>query len=455
MVDYTYRRLVDIGPPEAAGPLIAERLRTLATLRGVAEPLRGALFQTATGAGLDVHTTDDSFGGAGPGGGGPVHRKVEPGQQANWRDGVVRTVIVITDEPYEEDTGGEPAYAEVIAALKAKDIHVIGIQWEPPVSHLDADPRTDHATVKRLQLRLQLQSIARDTGTVAPRGGVDCDGGGSPDVPEGQPVVCAIAEDGLREELDDMLVSIMRSLSAPDVQPVRLVPRPTGGLSVSLEGPDPEPRDVRVASEVGRTAVLGCTEEQAGRRYAIEFDLEVGGRVLDTLKGAAQCGEIPAAVVPPGRSRRAARPDAQPAPQPPSAAPAQPAPASAAPAPAPNAQPAAAAAPPPAPPAPAPVSSAPAQAPAQAPSAAANFGASAQDSPEPSVRAATVSTADEAPGARAAGEYAMVARPTGRAAVPAPALVPLGAGLSGLLLFVAVGRRRRVVPAVVPVRVRR
>ena len=69
----------NLGSPKESGPAISEALKLLNTLRGEDEPLRGALYQLATGAGLDVedaesdddplnHRTDSS---------GP-HRRTRP-----------------------------------------------------------------------------------------------------------------------------------------------------------------------------------------------------------------------------------------------------------------------------------------------------------------------------------------------------------------------------------------
>ena len=194
----TYERLVDLGPPKESGPAITEALKLLNTLRGEDEPLRGALYQLATGAGLDVkHARSDDD---------PVDhtdglrgdRIVPPGQQIDWRpEGKsLRTVFVVTDEPYENGTEGEPALESVIAELTARGIRVIGLPMIPS----NVKPNDfQHSVARQVILRTQIDAIARGSKALAPEGGVDCDGGGSPDVPEGGPIVCPIDESGIKE----------------------------------------------------------------------------------------------------------------------------------------------------------------------------------------------------------------------------------------------------------------
>ncbi|HVL95357.1 MAG TPA: hypothetical protein VM266_05810, partial [Solirubrobacteraceae bacterium] len=321
IASFTYRRLVDVAPPETAGPAISAALRLLFTMIGREEPLRGALYQLATGAGLDA-----------PAPSAGVHRRVPPGQEINFRAAgkSLRTVFVITDEPYEDTTEGEPPLEDVFAALQSRGIRVIGL----PV-RTDAPPTdTQHALPRQLVMVRQLQEIARGSGALAPRGGVDCDGGGSPDVQTGEPIVCPIDERGIRRELDDTLVSILTSLAGEDRKPVRLVPRRTDGLDAGVEG-DPVELDLRQDNQLDATAVLSCTEEQAGRSFDVAYDVVAGDdRVLDTISGVARCGALAPAARPPGPNR-AAGPEADPRPasREPAPAPAEPAAPPAAPAP--------------------------------------------------------------------------------------------------------------------------
>ncbi len=441
---YTYRRLVNVLPPAEGGPAISEELRKLFSTAGVQEPMRSALFQTATGAGFDRCTNC---------------RKVEPGQQADWRPPekkIPRYVLLITDEPYEENTPKEPAFEEVVAALKAKGIRVIGLRVQPKGT--EQLTSVDHSPARQLMLQQQLSNFARGTQTLAPKGGVDCDGGGTPDIPTGEPIVCTINEQGIKSEFGDTLVSILTALPGEDLRPVRLVPRATGGLTTDVKGGEATV-NIRRASRVEGDAVLSCTQEQAGRRFEVAFDVVTGDRVLGSLEGTAQCGEVPAIVPPvvPGKTKPPAE-EKSPAPKPaakkapaPAPPPEQPAPVAPGPLPAPVQQAAAAAAPPPAPPAPAPISPAAAQAPAVAPSnaTAPQAGAAAQEDRQVASKLATVSTDVGGSDEGVSAQHAMVAsRPRAFRAGPVPveAMWTLGIGTVGLFGFVAFygdSRRRR------------
>jgi len=446
--EHTYRRLVNVLEPKLAGPAISAALKTLFSTNGVDEPLRSALFQTATGAGLEK---------------GSRARAVDPGQQADWRPAqlkIPRVALVITDEPYEENTRGEPAIQTVIDALKAKDIKVIGLRIEPAAK--EQATSADRSPVRQALLQRQLVNIARGTGALAPEGGVDCDGGGTPDIPTGEPIVCTIDEGGVKRQLDDTLVSIFQSLAGEDRKPVKLVPTETSGLAAEVQGGESEV-DLRRPSRVEGTVVLSCTTEQTGKRYPLTFSAVSGERVLGTLEGMVQCGEIPAAVPPvvPPRAKPG-KPAAKPEPAPEAA----PAPAAAPQAPnvvpapqVPVPQPAVAVAPPPPPPAPAPVSSAPAQAPApaSAQAAAPQAGMSAQEDRQVASKLATVTTDSGTSDEGAKGSLAMVrARPVATrrpSPVPTEAIVTLGLGVAGLFGYVAYAadprrrRRREAAPA--------
>jgi hypothetical protein len=348
----------------------------------------------------------------------------------------------------------------VTAALRAKGIRVIGLRVQPAAN--DQVTSSQHSPARQALLQLQLQNIARESGAVAPEGGVDCDGGGTPDVQTGEPIVCTVSERGIQRELDDTLVSIFQSLAGEDLKPLKLVPRKTGGLRSEVQGGEATV-NVRKPSRLEGSATLACTEEQAGRKYEVSYDVVVqADKVLGSLEGFAQCGEIPAAVPPivPPKAAKQPEPDPQQANPKPAAkkapAPAIPEqpttalPATQAPVP----QSAVAVAPPPAPPAPAPISSAPAQAaaPAGAQAAAPQGGAAAQQDRQVASKLATVSSdtgGSDEEGIR--GQHAMVeSRPVAfrerPSTVPVEALYTLGFGITGLFGYIAYAanpRRRR------------
>jgi len=444
---YTYRRLVDIGPPSGA---IVDALNSLFTLRGAQEPLRSALFQTATGAGLDAgaRNPDNMSSGA------RIKREVAPGQQANFRGGdVLRTAIVIADEPYETGTEGEPAKEQVFKALKDKQIKTLGLRVNPYQNEQTNPSDPDHAPNRQLALQQQLDEFATQSGALAPKGGVDCDGGGRADVPEGGPIVCTVDEGGISQKLDDAIIALLRALAPPKPAEYAIRPKETSGLSVSLANGEAGRLDEHREQQIEDTATVSCTAEQGGRRYPLTFEVLIGSRVVGTLEGSATCGEIVPAVVPPPpvRTKKPAEPRSDPprpaperpvspeplAPQPPAAAQIN------------IPQPAVAAAPPPPPPAPAPLGSVPAQAAAPSSAAAPAPGQGAavmNEQTRSQVQVATVDGTQLPVEQRGGGGLAIVGRRTepavavarreafrpaseaSRSALPSEALVTLGVG---------------------------
>jgi hypothetical protein len=421
-----YRRLLDLKP---YGPELKGVLDLLFTRRGVEDPLRSALFQTATGAGLDIEDTDTSL--PVEGGSQSFHVHVDAGRQADYRDDAVRTAIVIGDAPYVDGTPGEPAREAVVAALQRKHILAIGVEIEPSLQD-QALNQNGQSVQKSLELQLQLQYFARGTGALAPVGGVDCNGDGTVDLRQGDPLVCVQPEQGIGESMGNTLLSILEGFKNP--QDVRIVPVTRSGLAVSVEGGAVPRADLSHPMDVSGTAVVSCTADQSGSTYPLAFAVLAGKKTIGTLSGSARCGTQPAPRKPKPAHNAVAPPP------PPKATPAL------APPPAPHA--AAVVVPPSPPPAPAPVSSAPAaspsaaSAPASAPSTSPVGAAAVAPESSPAPQAATVRT-------DGSGEHAMVARNRSRAersTIPPASVITLGLGTilgAGWLVSERARRRRR------------
>ena len=384
-----YRRLVDVSP---AGDEIQKALRSLYTKAGRQEPLRTALYQTATGAGLYHRNATPDNPEAEP------TQIVPPGQGATFREGALHVVLSITDEPYgpdaadvndpqsssQADTPDEPRIESVVQALREAEIKHVGL----PVI-VDPTGPSDKRLHRNPLLLQQMDRISRDSGSVAPPGGIDCDSNGTVDIQQGQPLVCPLGVRGIVGDMDDTILSLLRGLK--EQQRVRIVPKQTSGLTVLVRDADVR-LDVRQPGSVSGTAIVTCSPDQAGKRFPLSFDALVGRKVVGTLTGSAVCGVL-AAVAPP---RLRPHPKAQPNPVAQPAAP-KAAPSAPAPPPPPNPPPAAAVAPPPPPPQPAPASTpSPGQAPAaqSATSSAAaptpQAGMAGQQATRPSPRMATV-----------------------------------------------------------------
>ena len=279
-----YRRRADIGPPDRRFQYQLERLHTAG---GVEEPHLTALHQVATGSGLPA--VGDSLA-------------VPAGQDATWRRGSLRTVILISDEPFGTDPNG-PSRDKTIAALRADGARVIGVEIDPPAEAavFDAAGRTFASTLRR-----QMEDVARHTGAFAPAGGVDCTGNGTFEVEEGAPMVCSIPVDEAAgvARLADPLVRILSQLA--DMQTVRLAAMPPDGVTATV---DPATGiagvDVKSASRHAFTVTVGC---HPGRSVAAPLRIEavVAERVRATQHTLVECGAAPPAPVLPGPGPAAA-----------------------------------------------------------------------------------------------------------------------------------------------------
>lgn len=262
-----YRRVVDIGPP---GFDLQSALRTR-KLQGSEEPHRGALYQTATGAGLR-----DAAGRA----------LIAPRQAATYRADALPVVLLVTDEPYTATTAYEPAVAQVIAALRARNIHHVGIH----VRSADASPAT--AVADDALTRRQLEEFSRGTRTFAPAGGVDCDGDGTADLPPGAPLVCTVDREGIEANLADTLTAVLLAVRKEAVATLR--PVDTAGMQVRV--PDGRRLDVR-DDHTGRSALvvpatITCGERQAGRRHTLVMAADVLGAEVARTPFDVTCGEL-------------------------------------------------------------------------------------------------------------------------------------------------------------------
>jgi len=169
--NFVYRRRLDLG---ASGSELGAVLESLNFGGGGHYNAHlGALYQLSTGAGEDLYPP------------GPLGSDIPPGQQANFTKGRLHVVIVATDEefttndeayntdPTDPPPPDIPSFVEVANLLAARDTMVVGVSISS-----EATP--------------DLARMAHATGAVAPGGGVDCDGDGAADLPEGAPLVCTL-----------------------------------------------------------------------------------------------------------------------------------------------------------------------------------------------------------------------------------------------------------------------
>lgn len=126
---------------------------------------------------------------------------IPAGQQANFRSEAAKVIVLVTDAPFHNNDYQipgvvPPTYAQTVAALQALPrAQVLGIFSNPD----NPDYITD------------LQNVARDTGSLAPPGGLDCTGDGAADIPAGDPLVCTVSFTG--EGLPEALIALVETVT--------------------------------------------------------------------------------------------------------------------------------------------------------------------------------------------------------------------------------------------------
>lgn len=270
-----------------------------------------ALLQSTTGEG-------DTFDG--------VHY-VARGEDARYRPDALRLAMLATDttphyggQQVKNDSGNTvtnpgPGYDQVIAALLRKSVHSVGLALGS-----DAVPA--------------MTRLARGSKTFAPRGGVDCDGNGTVDVPAAAPLVCSIASGGSVSVstnangtkagtggngtggVSGAVVGLANGIA--DVRPVVMRVR-TGTRFARVVGTPAYPVDLRQNNELAYRVELSCPLAAASRQ-PIELRASVGRRELARTELTLDCGGVATAAgtvaVPPVRAAAEAPPPAPPAAQP-------------------------------------------------------------------------------------------------------------------------------------------
>ena len=216
--DKAYERLIDLTSDSDA---VLGIISGLSVRYGydTSQSQLAALYQAATGSGQDLSSV------------GYPEASIPPNQQANFRDGATKLILLWTDADFHQpgDPGAipypGPSFAATASAILALDPpKVIGIS-------------SGGGGIA------DLQAIGFATGALAPSGGVDCDNDGIVDILEGDPLVCGIAPTG--EGIASAVVAIVKAASAEQVVNVDIRPgscpnplniREKGVLPVALLG---------------------------------------------------------------------------------------------------------------------------------------------------------------------------------------------------------------------------
>ena len=269
---YVYKRVLDIKTPTAEVTTALETLES--DSGGFYKSHLGALYQLATGAGQDLYPP------------GPAGNDVPPGLQANFDENSLRVVVHATDEAFGDDTPRQtsatdqgnpgppdiPEFSEVADVLNANDIMQIGLS-------IGSLPRAD------------LQRVARDTGSLAPKGGVDC--GAGIVVPEGSPLVCPVKRNNLSQS-HNLVPAIVNLLEAvPNSTDLEFTA--TGNEKIVDKVTPEQKQDVvlQIANEVPFSVTFRCPRTLAGKNFDIKVGVRGPGRVLDSVPTRVVCRAVP------------------------------------------------------------------------------------------------------------------------------------------------------------------
>lgn len=272
-----YDRQADIAPPNAELHAALERLTT----DGANTEIHAtALYQSVTGEG------QESAG-------------IRPGRGATFRPQALKIIVHATDEAYGTLRGG-PTIEDAGEAMAAAQVRHVGLDLAAgapdPFAGADAgglrSTKRDH------------DNMGRVTNTLAPAGGVDCNGDGINELQEGDPITCPILRGRDRLDITPAIVSAIRAVR--DETAVALTVVDAGGIAVEIENPTRSPVNVKVPNALPFAVRYTCPPEMNGKVADVVLRATVRGAPSAEAVARVGCG-VPvsaAAAVPPPRTQR-------------------------------------------------------------------------------------------------------------------------------------------------------
>ena len=271
--DFAYRLNRAIGPADESLEAALEALKA----SGGGDPPESqltALYQAATGEG-ETGCVDDGVD--------TVSACVPPGQGANFRDEALKVIVHMTDAQFHDGLQHpSPSFSTVSSTLLNKGIEHIGLS----VYGMDGD-----------EGRADLMRMTDDVGTTAPSGGVDCDGNGSTDIQEGEPLLCDVADwDG--SGYINLTPSILATLKAVtrNVE-VEMIAKSGDRVVDALQPSGERLVDITDPGELAATVTYTCPRSLAKETTEIDLMLLVAGVPAAEATARVKCTPIPAAVL--------------------------------------------------------------------------------------------------------------------------------------------------------------
>lgn len=205
---------------------------------------------------------------------------VAPGQEAGFRPGATKVIVLITDAPMH-DHGSYPSITATTDALRAYDVRLVGININDGTNDAVAD----------------LSALAAGSHTDAPPGGLACRGGGHPDVPAGAPMVCSVPITGAGiAALAGPVARLIEQVVAPGLLSVRLQSARPGVAAIT--GNARENANLHARSLLPVTVVYRCPASAAGSTTPITLSGAVGKTTVAHTSVTLRCLPTQPTVVP-------------------------------------------------------------------------------------------------------------------------------------------------------------
>ena len=285
--DYPYRLDRRIGPSDTSLRSALDNLRA----RGGGDPAESqltALFQSTTGVGQHY-----------PGRRGYIHY-LAPGESAGYRPDALKLAVLATDERFHHELSYlTPTWNQTVAALRTHGVHPIGLA----VQTVD-----DQGSKHGFHSYKVEQQLARDTGSLAPAGGVDCNGDLVPDVPVGAPFVCKVpvtVTQGIKignvtvKESRVLPVKLASAITQaaealPDLRTVNLNFAGAPSRIAKVVQPTPAPQvNVKNDNSMSFTVRYDCPRTHQPKTYRMRVNAAAGPRVVASAPMRVSCGAVP------------------------------------------------------------------------------------------------------------------------------------------------------------------
>jgi hypothetical protein len=171
------------------------------------------------------------------------------GQKAGFRASSYKVVVLITDAWFKQESG-YPTIPDTATKLSADGVKVVSVQV------LDDLP-PDRA-------RNDMTDLAIGTDSVAPAGGVDCDGDkkiSQYDLAPGEPLICET--DGTQPNIGPVIVSLLLGVEDPGTLAVNIAD-PMHAIRPPIKGKTSDIFNLKREARLGFAMPVSCTKAQLG-----------------------------------------------------------------------------------------------------------------------------------------------------------------------------------------------